>query len=166
RLTRSREQAEADYNYELERTRRIETDEYEDIKRKLERDLSELDQEKNKNWTEREQILTINQGEFEANQQQVAGYEEQLKQAHDQAKEDAIQEATKEAKVKSDLLAKEWESNKQGYELQVQSLEQTIQRQNEQITQITTQLQETLKQAQDLAMRAFSSSNSSNSGTK
>ncbi|VXD13843.1 coiled-coil domain-containing protein [Planktothrix paucivesiculata] len=166
RLSRSREQGEADYNYELERTRRIETDEYEDVRRKLERELLELNQEKDKNWTEREQILTVNQAEFEANQQQVAGYEEQLKQAHDQAKEEAIQEATREAKVKSDLLAKEWESNKQGYELQVQSLEQTIQRQNEQITQITTQLQETLKQAQDLAMRAFSSSTSSNTGTK
>jgi hypothetical protein len=45
-------------------------------------------------------------------------------------------------------------------------LEQTIQRQNEQITQISTQLQETLKQSQDLAMRAFSSSTSSNSGNK
>ncbi|MBD2482329.1 hypothetical protein [Planktothrix sp. FACHB-1365] len=166
RLTRSREQAEADYNYELERTRRIETDEYEDMKRKLERELQELNQDKEKNWTERERILTVNQAEFEAHQQQVAGYEEELKQAFNTAKEEAIQEATREAKVKADLLTKEWESTKQGYELQVLSLEQTIQRQNEQITQISTQLQETLKQAQDLAMRAFSSSTTANTGNK
>jgi len=166
RLNRCREQGEADYNYELERTRRIETDEYEDVRRKLERELLELNQQKDKNWTEREQVLMANQAEMERYQQQVTGYEEELKQAYDHAKEEAIQEATREAKVKSDLFNKEWESTKQGYELQVLSLEQTIQRQNEQITQISTQLQETLKQSQDLAMRAFSSSTGSNSGNK
>ena len=158
RLTRTRQQVEADYNYEIERTRRIETDEYEEMKRKLERELQQSNQEKEKNWTERERLLTVNQAEFEANQKKVAGFEEELKQAYNNAKEEAIQDATREAKVKADLFAKEWEATKQGYELQVQSLEQTIQRQNEQIAEISAQLQETLKQAQELAMRAFSSS--------
>jgi hypothetical protein len=42
--------------------------------------------------------------------------------------------------------------------LRIRSLEETIQKQLEQIESISLQLQSTLKQAQDLAMRAFDGS--------
>lgn len=153
-----RREEEEDYNYHLQRSRKIETDEYEEEKRRLEREIRELTQEKEKDWQEREKVLDAEQEQFERDRQRVAGFEEELKQAFNKAKEDAIQDATREAKVKADLFAKEWESSQQGYELQVQSLEQTIERQNKQITDLSAQLQETLKQAQELAMRAFASS--------
>ena len=152
---KEREQETADYRYELERTRKVETDEYEETKRKLERELQQFTREKDKNWTEREKFLTDNQAEFAKNQTKAAGFEEELKQAHVKAKEEAIQEVSREAKVKADLVDKEWEGTKQGYELKVLSLQQTIGRQTEQIAEISAQLQATMKQAQDLAMKAF-----------
>lgn len=160
-LIKQREQEAVDYQYELERLRKIEMDEYAEIKRKLERELQELNQEKEKKWQERESYLAENQAEFEENRQKVAGFEEELKKAYVKAKEEAIQEANREAKVKEDLFAKEWEGTKNGYELKIQSLEETIQRQIEQISDISTQLQAAMKQAQDLAMRAFASSDNS-----
>lgn len=145
-----------DYNYNLQRQRQIEIDEYEEAKRHLERQIQEIGKDKQKNWQEREKVLNAEQAKFESDRQRVNTFEEELKQALNKAKEEAIQEATREAKVKADLFAKEWESTQQGYQLQVESLEQTIERQNEQITNLSAQLQETMKQAQDLAMRAFS----------
>ncbi|MEG4278343.1 hypothetical protein QUA62_12825 [Microcoleus sp. MON1_C1] len=153
--TKERQREAADYHYELERTRKVETDEYEETKRKLERELQQSTREKEKNWVEREQVLSDNQAEFEENQKKAAGFEEELKQAYVKAKEEAIQEVSREAKVKADLVEKEWEGSKQGYELKVQSLQQTIGRQTEQIAEISAQLQATMKQAQDLAMKAF-----------
>ncbi len=158
-LIKQREQETADYLYELEHQRKIERDEYEEMKRKLERELQELNQEKEKQWQERESYLAENQAEFEENRQKVDGFEEELKKAYVKAKEEAIQEANREAKVKADLFAKEWEGMKNGYELKIQSLTETIQRQTEQISDISTQLEAGMKQAQDLAMRAFASSN-------
>ncbi|MCW6050050.1 hypothetical protein K4039_08125 [Lyngbya sp. CCAP 1446/10] len=155
--TKGRQQETADYQYELQRDRKIETDEYEETKRKLERQLQESTREKDKNWAEREKTLSDNQPEFEENQRKAAGFEEELKQAYTKAKEEAIQEVSREAKVKADLADKEWEGSKQGYELKVQSLQQTIARQTEQIAEISAQLQATMKQAQDLAMKAFAS---------
>ncbi|MEZ2236230.1 hypothetical protein [Microcoleus sp.] len=154
-ILKERQQETADYRYELERTRKIETDEYEEKKRKLERELQQYTREKEKNWVEREQVLSDNQAEFEKNQTKAAGFEEELKQAYIKAKEEAIQEVSREAKVKADLVDKEWEGTKQGYELKVQSLQQNIGRQTEQIAEISAQLQATMKQAQDLAMKAF-----------
>lgn len=156
-ITNTRQKEEADYQYTLERQRKIEVDNYEEAKRKLERELQESTREKEKNWVDREKFLTDHQAEFAENQKKAETFEEELKQAYTKAKEEAIQEVTREAKVKADLFEKEWESSKQGYELRVQSLEQTIEKQSQQIAEISAQLQATMKQAQDLAMKAFSS---------
>ena len=157
-LTIKQRQGEvADHQYDLQRERKIETDAYEETKRTSERDMQESTREKEKNWTEREKLLGDNQAEFEKNQTKAAGFEEELKQAYTKAKEEAIQEVSREAKVKADLVEKEWEGSKQGYELKVQSLQHTISLQTEQIAEISAQLQATMKQAQDLAMKAFAS---------
>ena len=155
---RERQHEQEEYQYTLERTRKIETDEYEEKKRKLERELQEANQEKGKQWAERDRILAENQAKFEENQKQVAAFPAELEAEVKKAREEAIKEASNEAKVKADLATKEWEVTNQGYEFKIQSLEATIQRQAEQITDLSTQLQAAMKQAQALAMRAFESS--------
>lgn len=162
-LGKEREREAADYEYEIARLRKVEMDEYEERKRQQERSLQEIGREKDKNWAEREKYLQEHQAEFEANQQKIAGYEEELKQAYIKAKEEAIADVKREAKVKSDLFEKEWEGTKQGYELTIQSLNATIENQTQQIADITAQLQMAMRQAQDLAMRAFQSSSNGNS---
>ncbi|MFB2834349.1 hypothetical protein [Floridanema evergladense] len=157
-LTAERQRQEADYQYELERDRKIKTDEYEEFRRKLERELQQSNQEKEKDWTERERVLTANQTLFEEYRKKVEAFPAQMDEATKKAYGEGISEVNQEAKVKSDLFEKEWEASKQSYELKIQALEQKIQRQTEQITELTNQLQNALKQAQDLAMRAFESS--------
>jgi DNA repair exonuclease SbcCD ATPase subunit len=160
-LTKQREQEAADYQYEIERERKIEMDEYEEEKRLQERTLQETNQEKEKVWVEREKFLADNREEFEANQKKIEGFEEELKKAYIKAKEDAIKDADREAKIKSDLLEKEWESTQQGHELKITSLEAVIERQTAQIAELTAQLQAATNQAQQLAMRAFQPSSKS-----
>lgn len=157
-LTKERQRQEADYQYELERKRKVEVDEYEELKRNQERELQEKNQEKEKNWAEREKILADNQPKFEEYQTKVEGFPRELDEAVKKAREEAIKDIHQDAKVRAELLEKEWESTKQGYEFKVQSLEQTIQKQIEQIENLSSQLQETMKQAQTLAMKAFDSS--------
>lgn len=154
-LRRERQRQEQDYEYETERSRQIATDEYEETKRQTEREIQETTQAKEKDWTERERILSANQALFAEYEKKVAAMPNELEEAIKKSREEGIKEADRDAKVKADLFAKDWESSKQGYELQIQSLETKIQRQAEQISEISTQLQVTLKQAQELAMRAF-----------
>lgn len=156
--TKEQEEESGDYDYEIERARQMEMDEYEEKKRLQERDLQEESQDKEKDWSEREKVLTDNQQEFEENQVKIEGFEEELKETFKEAKNKAIEECDRDAKVKANLVAKEWEAEKQGYELRITALEASIQRQVEQISEITTQLQAATNQAQSLAMRAFQSS--------
>ncbi|MBD2393137.1 hypothetical protein H6G11_02575 [Cyanobacterium aponinum FACHB-4101] len=158
-LEEARAKEEADYNYNLQISRKREMDEYEEIKRNQERELNLLGKEKNKLWQERENILASQEEEFKANQEKIAQLEEQVKTEVNKARSEAIQEADREAKVKANLVEKEWEATKQGYEFKIQSLEAKIAQQNQQIDAIALQLQNATNQAQSLALKAFQSNN-------
>ncbi len=157
-LAKSREKETEEYQYKLEDSRKINEDSYEETKRQLERELQQATREKEKDWLERETINQQRQSLLEEYQQKVVSFPTELDAAVKKSREDAIKEASQKAKVEADLFEKEWEGSKQNYDLKIQSLEQTIERQKEQIDSIAKQLQETLKQAQDLAMKAFESS--------
>ncbi|WP_088889044.1 hypothetical protein [Leptolyngbya ohadii] len=156
-LNQTRQRQEADYQYDTERSRRIATDEYEAKKRQVEREIQEANQAKEQDWTERERILASQQEQLAGYRQRVTAFPVELEEAIKKAREEGIRDAHQDAKVKADLLEKEWELTQQGYSLQIQSLEAKIQKQTEQITEISMQLQTTLRQAQELAMRAFDS---------
>jgi hypothetical protein len=160
--TKLREKESTEYQYQLERQHKIETDEYENAQRQQERELQESNREKEKGWIAREQLITANNGQFLENQQKIAGFEEKLKQEYTKAKGEAIKDAEREAKVKSDLFDKDWELAKQGYELNIQALEAQIQGNAEEIAALTAQLQTATTQAQSLALRAFQGNSTGN----
>ena len=154
-LTKQRESEQADYNYELERQRTIEKDEYEENKRLQVRELAEQEVINNKNWSEREKYLTEHKKEFIKNKEQIDGFEAKLKEESNKARANAIREADSKQKVEAELREREWAANHQGYELKIESLTAVIERQTQQIAEITAQLQEANTQAQNLAMQAF-----------
>ena len=87
---------------------------------------------------------------------QLEAFPAELEAAVATAREQAWQTASAEAQVETDLFAKEIAANQQVRELHIQSLEETIVRQNEQLEALAAELKETLKQAQTLAFRAIS----------
>ena len=157
-LAKQRQQEVEDYQYRLEVTRKINADVYQATKRNQERELQETTQLKEKNWLERENTLNEQRPLFEEYQKQITAFSTELDEAIKKAREEAIRDVNQEAKVKADLFEKEWQAAKQSYELKAQSLEQVINKQTEQIDNLSSQLQAALKQTQDLAMRAFDNS--------
>ncbi len=160
RLQEERDRQEADYAYEIEQARKIAADEYTEKNRQQEYELQETAAAKNKQWAEREQVLVSNQAQLQDYQRKVEAFPTELDEAVKKAREEGIRDVNQDAKVKADLLEREWQGTKQGYDLQIESLEAKIQRQSEQITELSTQLQAAMRQAQDLAMRAFETSSS------
>jgi len=151
-----RSQAEADFQYELERKRRIELDKFEADKRNKEQEMAETERAKLQDWARRESAVTEQEKACAAYRSQLEAFPAELDKAVTMAREKALQTASAEAQVKTDLFAKEVAANQQIRELHIQSLEETIVRQNEQIEALSTELKETLKQAQALAFRAIS----------
>lgn len=157
-LAKERQQEVESYQYRLDITRKIAADEYQGRNNQIEREIQELSQLKERNWTERQKILVEQQPLFEEYQKKVEAFVNELDEAIKKAREEAIRDVHQDAKVKADLFEKEWQATKASYELKIQSLEEAIAKQAEQIQNFSSQLQAAMKQAQDLALRAFENS--------
>ncbi|NEO28926.1 MAG: hypothetical protein F6K36_00380 [Symploca sp. SIO3C6] len=162
-LIRERQLQETDYQYELERQRKIETDQYEEFKRDQQREQQTVNQEKEKQWAEREKNIAENHALFEEYQQAIETFPNQLDEAVKKVREEAIKEVHQNGKVKAELLEKDWEATKRSYEFKIQSLEENIQKRATEIDNLYNQLQDTLKQSQSLTLKAFENSSNINS---
>jgi hypothetical protein len=157
-LAKERQKEQDEVQYKVIRDRQLQTDSYTETKRNQEQDIRSQDREQQKQWKEREKFLKDNQKLLDENLVKVTAFPAELEEAVKKAREEAIKETSSNEKVKADLVEKEWEGSKQGYEMKIQSLERVIDRQNEQIIAITEQLQTVMNQAQSLAMKAFETS--------
>jgi hypothetical protein len=157
-IAKERQREQDEVQYKVIRDRQLQTDGYTETKRNQEQDIQSEDREKQKQWKEREKFLKDNQKLADEHLAKVAAFPAELEEAIKKAREEAIKETSGNEKVKADLAEKEWEGNKQGYDMKIQSLERVIERQTEQINAITEQLQTVMNQAQSLAMKAFETS--------
>ncbi|WP_416350835.1 hypothetical protein [Rivularia sp. UHCC 0363] len=162
-LSKNRQRDVSEYKYDLELAHNLEVDVYEQQQKELYKQLDEFQQETEKQWNEREKTTAEKEKQFEELKVKVEGFS--------QLKEAAIRKATEEgkgiahyqAKIKSNLLAKEVEGQKAFYEQRIQSLEQTITNQEIRVQSLSKQLESALKQVQDLAVKAIEGSANVNS---
>jgi hypothetical protein len=157
-VTKERQKEQDEFQYKVTRDRQLQADIHTETKRNQEQEIQSLDRDNQKQWKEREKFLQDNQKLADENTVKVAAFPVELEETIKKAREDAIKETSSNEKVKADLAEKEWDGNKQGYEMKIESLERVIDRQNQQITAIAEQLQTVMNQAQSLAMKAFETS--------
>ncbi len=162
-LHKTRQREAAEYKYDLELQRKLETDEYEQRQKALYKELSEFQQEINKQWTEREKEISEREKQFEEAKAKVEAFPKEKEAAIKKATEEGKGIAHYQAKIKADLYAKEVEGQKRFYEQRLQSLEQTISNQDARIQNLAKQLDSALKQVQDLAVKAIEGSANVNS---
>ncbi|MBR8834626.1 MAG: hypothetical protein DSM106950_11450 [Stigonema ocellatum SAG 48.90 = DSM 106950] len=143
------------YKYDLELRRKLETDEYEQQQKGLYKQLEEFRQEIEKQWAEREKAIAEQERQFEESKAKIEAFPKEKEAAIKKATEEGKGIAYYQAKVKSDLFAKEVEGQKRFYEQRLQSLEQTIANQEVRIQNLSKQLDSALKQVQDLAVKAI-----------
>lgn len=146
---------EEEYEYNLDLQRDLDEEGYEWQKKNLYRELEETRQEQEKQWKEREESLSEQEKQYKQAKEKVEAFEEQLANKIKQAKEEGKNIGNYQARVKADLRAKEIEGEKQNYQLQIEALDKTIQNQDARIVSLSKQLDTTLKQVQDLAVKAI-----------
>lgn len=154
-LNRTRQRDTAEYKYDLELQRKLGNDEYEQQQKLLSKQLEELQQETDKQWTEREKAISEREKQFEELKTKVEVFPKEKEAAIKKATEEGKGIASYQAKVKSDLYGKEVEGQKRFYEQRLQSLELTITNQQTRLENLSRQLESALKQVQDLAVKAI-----------
>jgi len=159
-LKKARQREAAEYKYELERTRKQDADDYEQNERKLNEELDEFAQKKKKEWEEREKAIAEQEKLLEEYKENVEAFPEELDAAVQKAAEEGRKLVQSEAKIEADLRSREVEGEKRIYELRIQALEETIQKQATHIESLSKQFNAVLKQGQDLAVKALEGTSS------
>jgi hypothetical protein len=162
-INRTQQRDSAEYKYDLELQRKLTSDEYAQEQKLLNNQLEEEKQTTEKQWTEREKTIADREKEFAELKAKVEAFPKDKETALKKATEEGKGIATYQAKVKSDLYAKEVEGQKRFYEQRLQSLEQTISNQQTRLENLSRQLESALKQVQDLAVKAIEGSSNINS---
>jgi uncharacterized coiled-coil protein SlyX len=152
-----------EYKYNLDLARKLDREQYEQQQAALYYELAEAKEVQSKAWNERELALAEREKSFHEAKEKVAAFVQDKEKAIDKAKGEGKGIATYQAKIKSDLYAKEVEGQKCFYEGQIESLEDTIANQGERLNSLSKQLESALKQVQDLAVKAIEGSANANS---
>ncbi len=162
--TKKKEQREtAEYSYALELRRDLEIDRYQQEREQLEKALKDFEARKKTEWTEREKEIAAQEVEFNTIRTQVEKFPKEQEAAVKKSRDEGAKAAQHQAKVHADLRAKEAEGEQRISELKIESLEENIQKQREQIHSLSTQLDAVVKQSQTLAMKAIEGTSSAGS---
>ncbi|MCK5719125.1 MAG: hypothetical protein KAH84_04145 [Thiomargarita sp.] len=165
-LGKTRQVAEEDFGYNLQRQQATDTDDYENRNRNLDRKLIEEARLKEKDWQERELFLEKNQTKFEEYSKKVESIPTEIEEAIKKSREESIKETYKAEENKAILLSKERGAKTKAFELKIEALNKTIDKQNLQIKELSEQLQAASQQMQQLAMTAVSSAGQAKSTNK
>lgn len=154
---------EEEYTYERDQERQRDQEAYEQRRDQLEQALHDYEERRREELAAREDEITGREQAYEALKVKVADFETELEEAVKAARGQGYGIAKKRAKVKADLAAKEHEGKKRVYELRIERLQETADKQAETLRELGQQLLETKRQAQSLAAKALESSANSTS---
>ncbi len=159
RIKKDREQAEADFRYELERKRKIESDKYEEQKKQLERRLAETAEKDQQDWSDREKFLLAKAAEIESLKIRVTELPQILAAAVEKAREETTRETQENANLETELFENEARAMQEMHQLKIASLEGIVQKQNQEIEDLSGQLQQAIKQVQELTLKTVGKQN-------
>jgi hypothetical protein len=160
---RARKRSADEYTYELERSHKADADGLAQAKKQQQAELDLLKETSDRAWAEREKELAAREKEYADLKSKSGAFQKDLEAAVQKAEAEGTGIAKRQAKIAADLQQKENDGKRRVYELKVHALEETITKQNEQLTELSKQLSNALKQAQDLAIKAIDGASNSTS---
>lgn len=151
-----------EYEYELKLNRDLDEDEYTQRKKNLYQELKDQKETQEREWELREEEISKREEEYKTAQEKVEKHEQDKGKRKNDGREEGKRIGNSQAKIELDMLTKDIEGERQNYLLRIDTLDQTIQNHNDSIKDLTAQLDATLKQVQDLAVKAIEGSSNRN----
>lgn len=154
-LRKQRQRENDDFEYKKQVERKKAQDKYEEEIRLLDKKNIERQQELEHNWAQREAALKDREDELAKLRRET----EELPKRVDEAKQAALAEATKQAAAMYEqrilILQKDSEAERKVAELQVRTLQESLNRQTEQVAALEKALEEAKRQVQEIALKAI-----------
>ena len=159
---KTQQRDEEEYQYNLDLARDLDESEYAQ-QQKHQQQLAEKLQQQEQEWAKKEGEVAQQEQEYQAAAAKVTAFESRLQSKIKQGTEEGKGIGAYQGKVKTDLREREIEGEQQNYQLQIESLEQTIRHQATRINKLSQQLDSSLQQVQNLAVKAIEGTSNRNS---
>lgn len=152
---KKREREAEEYTYAFERQKRLAQEQFEYEKARMERENQLRRQELEKDLTAREQALIAKESELSQLRERVAGSAAELAAAVEKAVKEATERLTRESEGREALLRKEFEGEQKVLQSRIESLQQTVKEQQQQIVRLSGQIEKSYGQVQEIAVKAI-----------
>jgi hypothetical protein len=154
-LRKERQREDEEYSYNLQLTRKKETDSYEARKAALEKELAEKESRAEKELSEREAIIAAREKELADLRARVSAFPAELEKAIKDTEKSVTARIESAYRHQAELAAKEVEGDTKLYKQTITALEKKIKEQEEQIRQLTQKTNEAGLQVQNIAIKAI-----------
>lgn len=153
-----REREVEEYTHTFEWKKRLAQEQFEYEKARMERELQMRREELERDLTARE--IAVKGGEAELNQlrERVAASSGELTAAVDKAVKETADRLTRESEAREALITKESEGEQKVLQSRIDSLQQAVKEQQQQTTKLSSQLEKSYGQVQDIAVKAIEGS--------
>jgi hypothetical protein len=157
---KKREREAEEYTYTVERQKRLAQEQFEYDKARMERETQLRREELERDLKAREQTLTAKEAELVQLHERVAAFPDELAAAVEKAVKETTARLTRESEAREALLRKEFEGEHKVFQSRIESLQQTVKEQQQQIVRLSTQIEKSYGQVQEIAVRAIEGSGS------
>lgn len=154
-LKKERLREEEEYSYNLQLARKKDADEYEAAKAALEKELSTKKSALEKDWSEREAMLSSREEELSELREKIAVFPKELEKAIKDTEKTVTERIEFKFKHGMQLIQKETEGEQKLHEQAVEALQSKIREQEELIRQLTQKADESVQQVQTTAVKAI-----------
>ena len=154
-IQKEREREEEEYNYDLQLTRKKDSDTYEAEKMALEKELGEKRRAFEQELSEREAALSGKEQEYLELKTTVESFPAELEEAVEAAKAAVRQELELTYKHAAELTKREMESEQRLSQQMISALEMKIKEQEAQIRQMAQKTDEAGSHVQNIALKAI-----------
>jgi chromosome segregation ATPase len=157
---RRREREAEEYTYGFERQKRLAQEQFEYEKARMERETQLRRQELERDLTAREQALTEKEAEFNQLRARASASAAELAAAVEKAIKETTERLTRESEAREALLRKGFEGEQKVLQSRIESLQQTAKEQQQQVARLSTQIEKSYGQVQEIAVKAIEGSGS------
>jgi hypothetical protein len=152
---KKREREAEEYTYAFERQKRLAQEQFEYEKASMERESQLRRQELERDLTTREQGLNAKEAELSQLRERVAASAAEQAAAVEKAVKETTERLTREADAREALLKKGFEGEEKVLQSRIESLQQTVKEQQQQIVRLSGQIDKSYGQVQEIAVKAI-----------
>jgi len=158
---KKRDREKEEFAYSFERDKKKTLDAFEEEKAQLEKEIQRKREELERMFEDREKALVEKESELEALRKRAQEFPQELSAAVDKAVKDTAERLTQESTNKINLLTREFDGERNVLNTRIESLDQTVKVQKEQIARYSDQLEQAYQKVQDIAVKTVEGSSQS-----